>query len=376
MKLLVGRKFDDADVQKELARSAFKAVKMPHGGVGISISYNDEPLVVSVEHFMAMMLVHAKEISANANGGLNLADSVLAVPHWYTNAQRHGVLNACKIAGLNCLKLTSESTAIALSYGIFKSAKKLFSETEPTHIMFVDLGYTGYCVTIVDFIQENMRVLSTVCDRELSGRQFDDVIIEFLAEQFENKTKINVRNNKKALLKLQAASEKAKKTLSPAGVNEAAISVECLAEDIDLNCVLTRDEFEKRAAKYIDRLRAPVEQALREANLTKDKISECEIVGGSTRVNIVKRTLGEILGLDAHAVNYGLKTTMNADEAVARGAALQCAMHSSRMKVKPFNIVDRIPYGIVAHFDVTNDTGAEQAQDRTLLLVDDVEPFV
>lgn len=135
MKLLVGRKFDDADVQKELSRLPNKAVKMAHGGVGISISYNDEPLVVSVEHFMAMMLVKAKEISSKANAGLNLADSVLAVPHWFTQAQRRGILQSCEIAGVNALKVTNESNAIALSYGIFKSAKKLFSETEPTHVM-------------------------------------------------------------------------------------------------------------------------------------------------------------------------------------------------------------------------------------------------
>ena len=93
--------------------------------------------------------------------------------------------------------------------------------------MFIDIGYSGYSVTIVDFIQENMKVLATVCDREFGGRDFDDIIVEFLAETFQKKTGINVRNNIKAILKLQAAAEKAKKTLSPAGVNEANISVEC-----------------------------------------------------------------------------------------------------------------------------------------------------
>eukprot|EP01037_Dinobryon_pediforme_P044351 gene44351-56058_t len=178
-------------------------------------------MTISAEHFLAMVLVKAKDISAKANNGVNLADSVLAVPHWFTQAQRRGLLQACEIASLNCLKVTNESNAIALSFGIFKSAKKLFSETEPTHVMFIDVGFTGYCVTIVDFIQENMRVRSTVCDRTLGGRDFDDVIIEFLAEEFQKKTGINVRNNKKAILKLQAAAEKAKKTLSPAGVTEA-----------------------------------------------------------------------------------------------------------------------------------------------------------
>ncbi len=351
MKLLVGRKFDDPDVQAELARYPFKAGKMAHGGVGIYVSYNDEQILISAEHYLAMMLVQAKTISEQANAGASIGDAVLSVPHWFTNSQRKGLLQACEIAQLNCLKVTNDSNAIALSFGIFKSAKKLFSETEPTHVMFVDLGYTGFCVTIVDFIQENMKVLSTVCERGVSGRDFDDAIVNYLIEAFEKKTKINVRNNKKAILKLQTAAEKAKKTLSPAGVTEAAISVECLAEDIDLNVKLTRDDFEASIAPFIAKMRAPIEQCLAEAGLTREQLAECEIVGGSTRVNIVKRTIAEILGTDLSQMNYGLKTTMNADEAVARGAALQCAMLSSRMKVKPFHIVDRIPYGIVAHFD-------------------------
>ena len=389
MKLLVGRQFDAVGVQREIAKLPFTCVKLPGGGIGISISYNNEPMTISAEHFMAMMLTQAKKISSDANDGLNIGDAVLAVPHWFTEAQRRGVLQACEIASLNCLKVTNESNAIALSYGIFKSAKKLFSESESTHVMFIDIGYSGYCVTIVDFMQvihaspilyaerllscprhifllislwihytvfpeqENMKVLSTVCDHVVSGRAFDDIIVEYLAEQFQSKTGLDVRSNPKAMLKMQAAGEKAKKTLSPAGVKEVNINVECLAEDRDLSCTLTRDEFEKRSAGLVDRLREPIEQALREAGLQREDVKEVEVVGGCTRVNIIKRTLGEILGLDASAMNYGLKTTMNADEAVARGCALQCAMLSSRMKVKPFNVIDRMAHGIVAHYETT-----------------------
>jgi heat shock protein 4 len=157
MKLLVGRKFDDAEVQAELANLPYKTVKLPSGGVGIQIMYNDEPLVVSAEHAMAMMLVKAKDTSAKANGNVNIGDAVLAVPHWFTEAQRRGVVQACEIASLNCLKVANESTLVALSYGIFKSAKKLFSETEAQHVMFIDIGYTGMAVTIVDFIQVCLR---------------------------------------------------------------------------------------------------------------------------------------------------------------------------------------------------------------------------
>lgn len=174
MKLLVGRKFDDAEVQAELAKLPFKTVKLPGGGVGITITYNDEPLVVSAEHAMAMMLVKAKDTSAKANAGVNIGDAVLAVPHWFTEAQRRGVVQAAEIASLNTLKVANESTLVALSYGIFKSAKKLFSETEPQHIMFIDIGYTGMAVTIVDFIQ--VHLLHTPLHTQYAHSIFRDCI--------------------------------------------------------------------------------------------------------------------------------------------------------------------------------------------------------
>ena len=365
MKLLVGRKFDSPDVQNELKKCPFRTARLPNGGVGILVSYKDESVTISAEQALAMMLVKAKDIAAKANANVNVAESVLAVPAWFTDAQRRGILTACEIASLNCLKVANESTAIALSYGIFKSAKKLFSETEAVHIMFIDLGYTGYTVTIVDFIQENMKVLSSVSSRDVGGRDFDEIIIDFIIENFHKKYNINVRGNWKAYLKMQAAAEKAKKVLSPNGVTEASLSVECLAEDRDFNQTLTKEEFERRSATLVDRLAAPIHQALAEAGLTREQLSEIEIVGGSTRIGLIKKTIGEILGLDPSAMNNGLKTTMNSDEAVARGAALQCAILSSRMKVKPFNIVDRLQYGIVAHFDAAApSSSSEQAESK------------
>jgi heat shock protein 4 len=164
-------------------------------------------------------------------------------------------------------------------------------------------------------------------------------------------------------LKLQAAAEKAKKTLSPNGVSEVAVNVECLADDQDLSVILTKSEFEMRSARLIDRLQEPVINCLRDAGLTAVDLSDVEIVGGTSRISIVKRRLGEILKLNKDAVNYGLKTTMNSDEAVARGGALQCAMLSAQMRVKPFNVVDVVPFCYVV-----NGTGAgDDEQGRSLL---------
>lgn len=215
MKLFVGRNYDDAEVQAELACCAVKHCKMPHGGVGFNVEYNDETITISAEHVMAIMLTRIKGIVLQANG-VNLADGVLAVPSWFTDSQRVGILNACAIAELNCLKVVNEGTAIALSYGIYKSAKGLFHESEPTRVMFVDIGFSCYTVTLASFVQEKLQILASVCDK-FGGRDFDNVIIEFLAEKFEKSTGINVRKNFKAMKKLEDAAEKAKKTLSPAG---------------------------------------------------------------------------------------------------------------------------------------------------------------
>jgi len=366
MKLLVGRQFDHPEVQAELKNQPFQGVALPSGGVGVKIQYDGEELVISAEHCMAMCLVKAMQIASRANANVGIGDCVLAVPASYTDLQRRGILHACEIASLNCLKITNENNAVALSYGIFKSAKKLFSETDKENYMFIDLGYSAYCVTIASFKQGNMSILATVCDQNVGGRSYDDAIVEYLCEVFEKKTKINVRNNLKARLKLQVAAEKAKKTLSPNGVTEAPISVECLAEDIDLNCMVSKDEFNERTKEINDRLTGPVLQALKEAGLEAKDLKETEIVGGGSRVGMVKCVIGAALGLDPDAMNNGLKTTMNSDEAVARGNALQCAMLSSRVRVQPFTITDKLYYGIVATYDATSTGLSDENKEEEL----------
>jgi len=349
MKNLVGRNFDEPEVQAELARASFTGVKMEGGRIGVAVNYDDEDIVVPMEHILAMMLAKVNTIANEANNGVNIGDAVIAVPAWFTDAQRKGYASACKIAELNCLKLINESTAIALGYGIWKSAKKLFSETDPIHIMFIDIGYLSFTVSIADFIQEKLIMRSTRAERNVGGRNFDDIIVELMAAHFQSKTGIDVRNNKKAVLKLQVAAEKGKKQLSPNGVSEVNINVECLAEDMDLSYKLTKDVFEKACLPLIEKFEKPIVDCLAECGLSKSDIADVEVVGGTSRIGQVKLFLAKLMELKTDEVNNGLKTTMNADEAVARGAALQCAMESSRVKVKPFYIVDKLQYGIVVN---------------------------
>ena len=265
-------------------------------------------------------------------------DWVIAIPAYFTDAQRRALLAGCEIVGINGVqRLMHENTATALAYGIFKDIKKEFEKEKPTNVMFIDMGASAYSVSIASFEPGKLTVKSSFCDPDLGGRDIDFVIAQWMAEKFVEKYKSKLSGNPmekpKVLLKLLAAAEKAKKTLSPQGVKEASINLECLMDDLDFHVMLTADVYEKLCEPLLARLEAPLKQALAEAKLTSKDLNSVEIVGGSTRIGCLKRRLVEILGQE-------LSTTMNADEAVARGAALQSAILSPRFKVLPYEIVE------------------------------------
>ena len=153
IKRLIGCKFKHPEVQQEMAQLAYQCVELASGDVGIVLDYNDEPVTFSCEQVAAMILNKMQSIAAAANEGVNPAYCVLSCPGYYTDVQRRALLNATKIAGLNCLRLINEHTAIALAYGIYKSARNLFHETDPQYVMFIDLGHASYTVSIVAFVQ-------------------------------------------------------------------------------------------------------------------------------------------------------------------------------------------------------------------------------
>jgi len=169
----------------------------------------------------------------------------------------------------------------------------------------------------------------------------------------------------KVRIKLLDAAEKAKKTLSPQGVKEARISLECLMDDLDFACSLKAEEYEALCKPLLDRLGAPIEKALTEANLTATDLASVEIVGGTTRIGAVKRQIIDILGVKT------LSTTMNADEAVARGTALQSAILSPRFKVLPYEIHESQPYPIKLSWDETPAEAADTAESTNSVVMFD-----
>lgn len=361
-KRLLGRKFNEPEVQAELERMpGVKFVELPEGTVGIQVMYNDEQKVLSMEQCMAMMLTKLASITEEATKA-KPADIVVSVPGWYTDAQRVAMLNSCHIAQLFCMRLLHEGTAVALEYGMFKNAKGVFDAEKPTHVAFVDFGQSGFSVTIASFVTGKLYIKAACYDRALGGRDFDDVIGKKIAEAFAEKHKDDPWGNTKARMKLLVASEKCKKTLSPPGVSEAHVNCECLMNDIDFNYKMTLDDFKAGAEPLLARMMPVMQSAVEQSGIPPAEIATVEIVGGSTRLGFVKERVADILiglglPIDKSALNMGLSTTMNADEAVSRGTAWQAALMSPRFRVKEYQIFDAVTYPVKLDWEASSSGG-------------------
>ncbi|GLC40661.1 hypothetical protein PLESTB_000035600 [Pleodorina starrii] len=338
LKRILGKKFQDPEVQADIAKLPYTVLEGPDGGCLIKVRYCNEEATFTPEQVMAMILVDLKHI-AETEGGIPVTDCVLSVPTYFTEAERYAMLNAAQIAGVNCLRLINETTATALAYGIFKTD---LPETDPVHVVFVDVGHSHTQVSVVSLLRNRLTVRSHAWDRNLGGRDFDEVLFDHFAAEFKAKTKMDIRQNKKGSFKLRMAVEKVKKMLS--ANSEAPLNVECIMEDEDLRGMMTREVFEQLAEPILARLRAPMEEALRESKLTPDDISSVEVVGSCTRMPAVCRIVEEVF-------KKAPSRTMNSKECVSRGAALQCAMLSPVFKVRQFDVIDAVPLPVCVSWD-------------------------
>jgi len=378
MKRLVGLSFDDPKAEAEMKLAPFTCVPIKRAGgnaIGVKVYYNSEEKIIPVEVVAGMMVKHMGSIVANHSATTSSADPaslfpqdwVVAVPSYYNDSQRQAFLTGCEVAGIPTIqRLMQETTATALAYGIFKDIRKEFEKSDkPTHVMFLDLGATSYQVCIAAFEPGKLTIKTTQFDDNLGGRDFDMKIAQHFADKFEEKYKNKLSgkpmSKPKVVKKLLVAAEKAKKTLSPFGVKETRINLECIMDDLDFGLTLKAKEYEEMIQPLLNRLSAPIERALAEAKITAKDLKSVEIVGGSSRIGSVKRTLAGILGLDVSATNNGLSTTMNADEAVSRGAALQSAILSPRFKVLPYEIIEFQPFPVKVSWE--GDANGEEGED-------------
>uniref|UniRef100_A0AAQ4R3Y9 Heat shock protein 4 like n=1 Tax=Gasterosteus aculeatus aculeatus TaxID=481459 RepID=A0AAQ4R3Y9_GASAC len=331
-----GRAFDDPFVQAEKPKLPYSLHKLPNGNAGVKVRYLDEDKVFTVEQITGMLLTKLKETSESALKK-PVVDCVISVPSFFTDAERRSVFDASQIAGLNCLRLINDTTAVALAYGIYKQDLPT-PEERPRNVVFVDMGHASFQVSLTAFHKGKLKVLATAFDLHLGGRNFDEALVDFFCEEFKSKYKLNVRENPRALLRLHQECEKLKKLMS-ATSSDLPLNIECFMNDIDVSSRMNRGQFEDMTAQYLMRVETPLKAVLEQSKLSRDDVYAVEIVGGATRIPAVKERIAKFFGKD-------ISTTLNADEAVARGCALQVRDTCGLFLVREFSIIDVVPFPI------------------------------
>uniref|UniRef100_A0A8C1BHA3 Heat shock protein 4a n=1 Tax=Cyprinus carpio carpio TaxID=630221 RepID=A0A8C1BHA3_CYPCA len=331
-----GRAFSDPYVQAAKSSLVFDLAQMPTGTTGIKVMYMEEEKVFSIEQVTAMLLSKLKE-TAEAALKKPVADCVISVPSFFTDAERRSVMDAAQIAGLNCLRLMNDTTAVALAYGIYKQDLPA-PEEKPRTVVFVDVGHAAYQVSVCAFNKGKLKVLGSAFDHELGGKDFDEVLVKHFCEEFAQKYKLDVRSKPRALVRLYQECEKLKKLMS-ANSSDLPLNIECFMNDIDVSGKLNRGKFEELCADLLDKVEAPLRSIMEQTRLKKEDIYAVEIIGGASRIPAIKERISKFFGKE-------LSTTLNADEAVARGCALQCAILSPAFKVREFSITEVVPYPI------------------------------
>eukprot|EP00443_Scrippsiella_acuminata_P048909 CAMPEP_0115201196 /NCGR_PEP_ID=MMETSP0270-20121206/17502_1 /TAXON_ID=71861 /ORGANISM="Scrippsiella trochoidea, Strain CCMP3099" /LENGTH=853 /DNA_ID=CAMNT_0002614603 /DNA_START=55 /DNA_END=2616 /DNA_ORIENTATION=+ len=333
-KHLLGRKVDAADVQPEHFWSTSKLCECADGHAGYDVTYKGEQRQMSAVEVTAMYLTKLRDVTETWCQG-KVSEAVIAVPSSFSDVQRQAVLDAAAVANLKVLRLMNEHTATALAYGIYRSND--FDPEKPMTVAFCSMGISIFSVSIVQFLKGKLTV---VCERsdKVGGRALDECLMREFSAQFKKKHGCDPLTNKKAAFKLEDAVMKCKKILS--ANSEAPISVECLMEDEDFASQITRADLEDMCKPAMEKTKAVLDAALAASGMTPDQIDSVEIVGGGSRVPWVKKLCSDAFG------GKDLSTTMNQEESVSRGCALQAAILSPLYKVRDFEVHDISPFPI------------------------------
>eukprot|EP00002_Diphylleia_rotans_P018789 TRINITY_DN3635_c0_g1_i1.p1 TRINITY_DN3635_c0_g1~~TRINITY_DN3635_c0_g1_i1.p1 ORF type:complete len:746 (+),score=152.59 TRINITY_DN3635_c0_g1_i1:58-2295(+) len=342
-KRLIGRRFSEVDVQNEIRLLPYAVERGVNDEIMIRVEYNGATAYFTPVQIMAMLLKKLADTAEKGNENLKLADCVIAVPAHFTEIQRRAMFDATRVAEVNCLKLMNENSAVALAYGIYRSD---LTDTNVVNVAFCDMGHSCLTVTIASFLKGKLKIRGVSFDRNLGGRDFDRVLYEHFADEILKKHKLNVRTNTKATIRLLAACEKLKKVLSANAASK--ITVESIMEDTDISFDYSRDELEKLISTSSARIERVLAEALLISGLTKDQVSAVEITGGSSRVPLVQKLISSFFGKE-------VSKSLNFDEAIARGCALQAAILSPLFKVRNFEIYDMGLYPISLSWIWTQD---------------------
>jgi heat shock 70kDa protein 1/2/6/8 len=313
VKRLMGRLYDDNEVQEDIKYLGYKVIKHKNGMCGIEIEYKGDIKIFSPEEISAMILGKMKEI-AELSLGEEIKDAVITVPAYFNDSQRQATKDAGTIAGLNVRRIINEPTAAAIAYGLDKYKKG------EKNILVFDFGGGTLDASLLTIDDGIFEVKATSGNNRLGGEDIDIIIAEFLSSEFKKKTKIDIntlteKQKNKAFSKLKRSAEIAKRSLSES--NTTQIEIDSLANGEDFNFTLTKAKFEDLCIDIFKKIFEPVENVLNESKIPKSKIDDIVLVGGSTRIPKIQNMLSEFFN------GKELCKTIHPDEAVAYGAAVQ-----------------------------------------------------
>ncbi|XP_030236647.1 heat shock 70 kDa protein-like [Gadus morhua] len=311
-KRLIGRRFDDAVVQADMELWPFTVLSDARKPK-IQVEHKGENKSFWPEEVSSMILVKMKEI-AEAYLGQKVSNAVITVPAHFNDSQRQATKDAGVIAGLNVLRIISEPTAAAIAYGLDKG------KSSERNVLIFDLGGGTFDVSILTIKDGIFKVKSTAGDTHLGGEDFDNRLVKHCVEEFKRKFKKDISKNKKALGRLRTDCEQAKRYLSC--ITQTSIEIDSLHEGTDFRTSITRARFEDLCSDLFRGTLEPVEKALMDAKMDKSQVHEIVVVGGSTRIPKIQKLLQDLFN------GRELNKSINPDEAVAYGAAVQAAILS------------------------------------------------
>ncbi|XP_047090515.1 heat shock 70 kDa protein 4-like isoform X2 [Lolium rigidum] len=314
-KRLIGRRVSDPSVQSDMKLWPFKVVAGPAEKPMIVVKYKGEEKQFAAEEISSMVLTKMREI-AEAFLGNTIKNAVVTVPAYFNDSQRQATKDAGAIAGLNVLRIINEPTAAAIAYGLDKKA----SSTGEKNVLIFDLGGGTFDVSLLTIEEGIFEVKATAGDTHLGGEDFDNRMVNHFVQEFKRKHKKDMTGNPRALRRLRTACERAKRTLSSTA--QTTIEIDSLFEGIDFYTTITRARFEELNMDLFRKCMEPVEKCLRDAKMDKSTVHDVVLVGGSTRIPKVQQLLQDFFN------GKELCKSINPDEAVAYGAAVQAAILS------------------------------------------------
>ncbi|PVG02210.1 heat shock protein 70 [Serendipita vermifera] len=368
-KRLIGRRFDDPEVKKDMTHWPFIVVERD-GSPFIQVQYLNEEKTFSPQEISAMVLSKMKEIS-EAKLGKTVKKAVVTVPAYFNDSQRLATKDAGAIAGLDVLRIINEPTAAAIAYGLDQQSK-----TEKNVLIF-DLGGGTFDVSLLNITGGVFTVKATAGDTHLGGEDFDQNLLEHFKNEFKKKTKHDISDDPRALRRLRSACERAKRTLS--SVAQTTIEVDSLYQGEDFSATISRARFEEINAAMFKSTLDPVERVLKDAKMAREKVDDIVLVGGSTRIPKIQSLVSEYFG------GRQLNKSINPDEAVAYGAAVQAAILTGQTNEKTQDVllldVAPLSLGVAMQGDVfgivvPRNTTIPTMKSRTFTTVEDNQTTV